>query len=1143
MERRSEDRSNPPTPPLKGYPLPKGYPSQSPQGLRKASPGPNWQSLIPPMPLSPQPVHAASHLQRRHMYPRADPSSDHSKEYSRELSKPTDLYSVPDPTNPLSKPAYAKPDLVLQKSLSAVFTLQNTVPLAPEKPRTKKIKYCRGCGKLVQGKYVRALGHPYHIDCFQCHDCGKNCAAKFFTTEIQDPETKTTSSIILCEYDYFRRLDMLCHKCDASLRGLYIVALGHKYHLEHFTCTTCNRIFEKDENFYEQASGTYCHYDYSKSHASYCEGCKCAILKQFVEVFRRGKDERWHPECYMTHRYWNVAITAECAQLPMPLNGHRLNEIGLGREDLFMYENRVEAMVFQCWDTLTKFEGSTAGCISEMLQYLTSGNQLQGLMTTGVLIWKVGQLFTAVEQLHAMGIPEVDHKPRHQPELGILLHHLEIAPGLEHSPDPNVSSGLEVLSESRAVTPLNSPHYPVLGLEPRHLANKIFVYLQKLHNAPDSPDTETHRMLDLITVLAHNLKFVIRYALVSALNHNKASHTTVAFERLLETIARAEDVPRDIPQVLQAAGAAECGRCQKSIDTAAMRQGDRRWHTACEAPGPAKEMPFLTSDEPRRGLDTGLQTSSELPSLGPSRNHRPNPGPVYESELTSLMLLLKLAFTRSHTTLDTSPQLPQAQESTYNTTVSTVMRLKSTRESNKVSRSVRKLARSLYVDPHGASSPTLQMVSNIEDELARKRSHKTNAAPQITATNEMLNNEISLTLDDIPRIVAVEQAREMRPNAFRHAAAGTGAAATPTVMHRAQSQKVAKGTYYSELTAQEHFILKHIAVEALAQILGDEYPRGDLYALIPTKKQATFWDKFRRADHRKEKGQATVFAAPLEDLTSKYGVESELGAGPAKLQIPLLIDDLITCLKTRDVSVEGIFRLNGNIKRLREATESINANPNTSPDFSGESAIQLAALLKKFLREMPDPLMTFNLYELWMAAFRRFTDPKERLRAIRLIFCLLPQCNRDLLEVLLVFFKWVGSFDENSKMDIHNLATVISPTILFAKPKGEKNLSGYYSVEESGLGDTYFYGIEIVNFMIELHSEICFVPGELLALFRAAEFGETEPTKDLTTKEICAKIDAVVKARPEVLAAAEEEEEKEETGPENHEFARRVEVE
>ena len=66
------------------------------------------------------------------------------------------------------------------------------------------------------------------------------------------------------------------------------------------------------------------------------------------------------------------------------------------------------------------------------------------------------------------------------------------------------------------------------------------------------------------------------------------------------------------------------------------------------------------------------------------------------------------------------------------------------------------------------------------------------------------------------------------------------------------------------------------------------------------------------------------------------------------------------------MSVEGIFRKNGNIRRLNELTEQIDRDP-SSVDLSQDNPVQLAALLKKFFRELPDPLMTFKLHKLFCA--------------------------------------------------------------------------------------------------------------------------------------------------------------------------------
>jgi hypothetical protein len=52
-----------------------------------------------------------------------------------------------------------------------------------------------------------------------------------------------------------------------------------------------------------------CHFHYSTKFAVKCVGCETAILKQFVEMNRNGRDECWHPECYMISK---VRSSLEC---------------------------------------------------------------------------------------------------------------------------------------------------------------------------------------------------------------------------------------------------------------------------------------------------------------------------------------------------------------------------------------------------------------------------------------------------------------------------------------------------------------------------------------------------------------------------------------------------------------------------------------------------------------------------------------------------------------------------------------------------------------------------------------------------------------------------------------------------------------
>lgn len=96
---------------------------------------------------------------------------------------------------------------------------------------------------------------------------------------------------------------------------MQLISIGEKYHVEHFTCSECDVVFGPNDSYYEHsgkvcelypptlsevpADRLDCHFHYSTRFAVKCVGCETAILKQFVEMNRNGRDECWHPECYM----------------------------------------------------------------------------------------------------------------------------------------------------------------------------------------------------------------------------------------------------------------------------------------------------------------------------------------------------------------------------------------------------------------------------------------------------------------------------------------------------------------------------------------------------------------------------------------------------------------------------------------------------------------------------------------------------------------------------------------------------------------------------------------------------------------------------------------------------------------------------
>lgn len=112
---------------------------------------------------------------------------------------------------------------------------------------------------------------------------------------------------------------------------------------------------------------------------------------------------------------------------------------------------------------------------------------------------------------------------------------------------------------------------------------------------------------------------------------------------------------------------------------------------------------------------------------------------------------------------------------------------------------------------------------------------------------------------------------------------------------------------------------------------------------------------------------AGVFGIPLEVLVERNGADSTLGATATQLRVPSFVDDIVSAMRQMDMSIEGIFRKNGNIRRLATSAEALDRDSSTV-NLSDDNPVQLAALLKKFLRELPDPLLTFKLHRMFVMA-------------------------------------------------------------------------------------------------------------------------------------------------------------------------------
>ncbi|KAJ2997024.1 hypothetical protein HDV02_005968 [Globomyces sp. JEL0801] len=253
-----------------------------------------------------------------------------------------------------------------------------------------------------------------------------------------------------------------------------------------------------------------------------------------------------------------------------------------------------------------------------------------------------------------------------------------------------------------------------------------------------------------------------------------------------------------------------------------------------------------------------------------------------------------------------------------------------------------------------------------------------------------------------------------------------------------------KSMYLSDATALNLFAIRQNAAASLSKYLGSYFTVDKLLRIVDGKK-SSIWSKMFKKSEKKKINR--TFGTPLDILVEQYGTDSVFGFGPGTLRIPYLMQECISQLKRQDLC------------------EQIDMDP-LHIDLRQENAIQIAALMKKFLRDLPEPLLTTQLYDVFLCIPK--VDVQDRETVLHLILCLLPKPNIDLLCVLVRFFAEVASYSGDpadpsggNKMHLENLATVIAPNILYNKNS---------TADQSGAV------IEIVKMILKLQSKLFKIP-------------------------------------------------------------------
>ncbi|KAI8997517.1 hypothetical protein BDB01DRAFT_42740 [Pilobolus umbonatus] len=785
-----------------------------------------------------------------------------------------------------------------------------------------------------------------------------------------------------------KRVNSLCLKCKQPLSA----ADRQGFHMKCMQCPLCMTTKRRSNvSYYHHKDNIYCRLHYSAIEDTHCAGCEQAILTQFVE-HRTMPDKKWHPECYMINKFWNIRLT--------PFKPTDYSDVTTLIETQTMIEKKVTSV----WTDLSSFEESSASCISDMLLKVSAGAFKDGIRMANEFIMHLEVLFS----------------------------------GLDYIRDCYIQMDQEFQCINEA-----------------HLIYKQVMQFFQLLTSPAKSNI-TNQLISVVTGLAHHLKSLIRIGLVAALGLEYDVQDAIPqfLHRLLELEKRRVWMAgkywfKDPPLLNMDLNTDLCYECHRRIvDTECYRYRNMaRWHPEC----------FRCKRCSSRMTDKEAVLTSSFVLYCNSCCTEKGAICAHVSVLAQYLYTLKIFLSRISIPVEygVSKQPPDDFNITNTARNSNLLRMMDAKREPQ--KKLNKLGSiqlgQIQQTPIGTPNPPLRISTNI------------NEPSSISKPLSSLMRAFSSSTGDKSSIYGL-YGRRRRKNDRR-----------TSVLTLNDPLQQRYPLHLSCLNISQDYLIRHVAIIYIEPLLIPPYSQDELIGFIsytngkPVIHSASvLWEKLithiktstsnkhtvpmksESANHNK------VFGVPLDVLVqydqertaridkNKRGGVTLHDLSPAlaasfseNALIPTFVKTCVLALMKSDMTVEGIFRKNGNIRALKHLSETLdNCTQFDSQEaidglLRKETSIQLAALLKKYLRELPEPLLTFRLYKLFIRCGRI----KNNKKALHYACCLLPKPNRDTIFLLCCCLKWVGSFSDRNKMDIPNLARIIAPNVLYDKPTGD----------------------------------------------------------------------------------------------------------
>ncbi|XP_063519964.1 protein FAM13A isoform X11 [Pongo pygmaeus] len=198
------------------------------------------------------------------------------------------------------------------------------------------------------------------------------------------------------------------------------------------------------------------------------------------------------------------------------------------------------------------------------------------------------------------------------------------------------------------------------------------------------------------------------------------------------------------------------------------------------------------------------------------------------------------------------------------------------------------------------------------------------------------------------------------------------------------------------------------------------------------------WNQSKAAVRLKE-DMKKIVAVPLNEQKD-FTYQKLFGVSLQELQrqgltengIPAVVWSIVEYLTQHGLTQEGLFRVNGNVKVVEQLRLKFESGVPVELGKDGD-VCSAASLLKLFLRELPDSLITSALQPRFIQLFQDGRNDVQE-SSLRDLIKELPDTHYCLLKYLCQFLTKVAKHHVQNRMNVHNLATVFGPNCFRVPP-------------------------------------------------------------------------------------------------------------